>query len=123
MENTMLLEETLNSSHPGFEAAVFPREAAFSYEAMSPQLALVPFWSDYAPAEQDEVLLFHAFDDDDGDEDDDMGEDDNFDDMEDDFDDDFDDDDDDYDEDDDDYEDEDDDFDYEEDVDYDEFDE
>jgi hypothetical protein len=105
MENTMVLDETLNSPNPGLE------------------LALMPLWNDYSPRGQQEDLPFLVFDDEDSEDDEDMAEDESFDDMDDDLDDDFDDDEDDFDNEDDDYEDEDDDYDYEEDVDYDDFDE
>jgi len=109
MENTMILDETLNNLDVG------------------PQLALMPLSNDYLYGRQDEGLPgdyspFLFFRNDDEDEDDDMGDDEGFDDFDDE---DFDDEDDDFDDEDDDEDDdyEDDDFDYEEDVDYDDFDE
>jgi hypothetical protein len=116
MENTMVLDETLNNPKPGFEAASLPEAA------MLQQLALMPFWNDDFSAGQHEGLPFFAFDDEDGEDDEDMNDDESFDDMDDDLEDDFDDEDD-FDSEDDDYEDEDEDYDYEEDVDYDDFDE
>ena len=96
MENTMVLDETMNVQDT-------------SRINLNPQLALIPALND-STGLPDEALPFFFFDDEDIDEED-MEEDENFDDMDEDFDDE-----------DDDYEDEDDDFDYEEDVDYDDFD-
>jgi hypothetical protein len=117
MEYTMVLDETLNNPKPGFEATPLPEDA------MSLQLALMPFWNDDFSSGQQEGLPFFFFDDEDSEDDEEMNDDESFDDMDDDLEDDFDDDEDDFDNEDDDYEDEDEDYDYEEDVDYDDFDE
>ena len=107
MENTMVLDETMN----------LPDD---SFSNLNPQLALLPIWNDTS-CDRNEGFQVFLFDDDIDEED--MGDDESFDDMDDDFDDDFDDEDDDFDDEDDDYDDdEDDDYDYEEDVDYDDFD-
>ena len=133
MENTMVLNETINSTNHGFDAA--PRTAMFTPNNSSPDecptdfnptdcdpmLSLMPLGGDCTDG-QTGNLPFLFFDDDDMDEDD-MSDDESFDDMDDDFEDDFDDDDDDFEDEEYDYEDEDEDFDYEEDVDYDDFDE
>ena len=123
MENTMVLNETMNE--PEFGTVNLSLTDCDPQAAMFPQLALMPIGSDYSggqneglPADFLPALLF----DDDDTEEEDMDEDENFDDMDDDFDDDFDEEDD-FDDEDDDYEDEDEDYDYEEDVDYDDFDE
>jgi hypothetical protein len=74
MENTMVLDETLNNPKSGFEATSLPDAAG------SQQLALMPFWNDDPSVGQHENLPFFVFDDEDSDDDDEDAFDESFDD-------------------------------------------